>query len=180
MTVIIGLKHAGKVYMGADNCHLDGWHRVRTPQSKIVSGNDALIGISMSQRAEDAIEAHHDWLGIFDNPPKSRPDMVARIVPEIIDALHAGGCLTKDASGASGMDAEIMIAACGKIYVIGTDFSVSEISDYAAIGAGAKYAYGYIYAYGYEDAPYATLHGAMECAEHFCAAVRGPFEVRAI
>lgn len=179
MTVIIGLKHAGKVYMGADSCHLDGWHQVRMPQSKIVAGNGVLIGISQSQRAADAFEAH-DFGDILTQPPQSRTDVVARVVPEVIDAMQDGECKLIDKAGAACMDAEIMIAACGKLYVIGTDFSVSEIEDYAAIGAGAKYAYGYIYAFGYEDAPYATLHGAMECAEHFCAAVRGPFEVRAI
>jgi ATP-dependent protease HslVU (ClpYQ) peptidase subunit len=77
------------------------------------------------------------------------------------------------------MEAVIMIGYKGKLFIIGEDFTLSEIAaPYEAIGAGAKYALGYLYAMGKTSlSPERMIENALGCAEHFCAGVRGPFIV---
>jgi ATP-dependent protease HslVU (ClpYQ) peptidase subunit len=75
------------------------------------------------------------------------------------------------------MEAVIMVGYKGGLFIIGEDFTLSEIATSCeAIGAGAKYALGYLYAMEKTClSPERLIEGALGCAEYWCAGVRGPF-----
>jgi ATP-dependent protease HslVU (ClpYQ) peptidase subunit len=77
------------------------------------------------------------------------------------------------------MEAVIMIGYKGCLFIVGEDFTLSEIATpYEAIGAGAKYALGYLYAMEKTClSPEKLIEGALGCAEYWCAGVRGPFNI---
>ena len=176
MTCIIGLKRDGKVYLGADSMHLCGWHRYRVPQPKIFRVGKMLIGTSGEQRVSDIlqynliVEQEDMWT---DNPADY---IVQAVIPVIREALREHGAMMSD-EGRDGIESsDIMIGYRGSLFIIGEDFSLSEIETYEAIGAGAKYALGYMYAAGYQD-PIQAIEGALECAAWFSASCAGPYVV---
>lgn len=172
MTCIIGLVHNGKAYIGADSQYLEGWHKVTNLNPKIFRKGELLIGSSGSQRVSDIVEhnlelvRNRDWV-----PIKYIADY---FVPALRSCLSLHGAIIK--KDTEEMGAVIMIGYKGKLFIIGEDFTISEVGPYEAIGAGGKYVYGYLYATGITD-PIAAIHGALECAEHFCAGVCRPFVV---
>jgi ATP-dependent protease HslVU (ClpYQ) peptidase subunit len=174
MTCIIGLKRDGKVYLGADSLYLDGWNIVRNPNPKIFRVGNMLIGTSGNLRVSDIIQYNLD--------PDKMHDVgyipANYIAEEVIPEMRA--CLTEHGAMSLMPDSAIMVAYRGCLFIIGEDFSLSEIAEYEAIGAGAKYALGYMYAIedhigliGVEQA----MENALACAAYFSASVAGPWVV---
>jgi len=172
MTCVIGLIRDGHVYLGADSLYLNGWHMVRTPHPKIFHKGGLLIGTEGDQRVSDVMEYN------FDLPDGDYAAPCEYLGSAFITALRA--CLHEHGGmKENGMEAVIMIGYKGGLFIIGEDFTLSEIgSSYEAIGAGAKYAMGYMYAMEKTRlSPERLIEQALECAEYFCAGVRGPFVV---
>jgi ATP-dependent protease HslVU (ClpYQ) peptidase subunit len=172
MTCILGLKRDGKVYMGSDSRYLDGWHIHRSPNPKIFRVGNMLIGTSGSNRVSDILQ-YNLIVEEEDMWPDNPAEYVAR---EVIPEMQA--CL-KEHDGMEGMkDSAIMVAYQGCLFIIGEDFSLSEIESYEAIGAGAKYALGYIYAmHKTAFLPRELIEKALECAAYFSASCAGPWVV---
>ena len=177
MTCIIGLVRDGKVYMGGDGQYLDGWHRIRSTNPKIFRLGDMLIGSDQSQRISDIIQYN------FDPGPDKCEDpadfFVQDFIPTLQNDLEEFGAKQRSQEGTDKMEAAIMIGYKGRLFVIGEDFALSQIaSDYEAIGAGARYARGYLYAMREtSNSPEKLIGGALECAAHFSAAVSEPFTI---
>jgi len=170
MTCVLGLKRAGKVYLGADSRCLTGWHIHRSPNPKIFRVGEMLIGTSGSQRVSDISQYNLDVSDLSGMDPAYY--MAQAVIPAMIGCLKDHGALVDDKIE----DSVIMVAYRGCLFIIGEDFSLSEIETYEAIGAGAKYALGYMYAAGYQD-PIPAIEGALECAAWFSASCAGPFIV---
>jgi len=170
MTCILGLIRNGHVYMGSDSLYLNGWHRVRTSHPKIFRKGTMLIGTSGDQRISDIIEYN------FDPEEDYRDDPVEFLgmdfLPAMRDAIKKHGGMKEE-----DMEATVMVGYKGHLFIIGEDFTLSEIgSSYEAIGAGAKYAMGYMYAMEKTClSPERLIEQALSCAEYWCAGVRGPF-----
>jgi len=172
MTCILGLIRQGHVYLGADSLKIDGWHRIRTPRPKIFRKGSLLIGSENSQRVSDIIEYN------LDLPADGGMAPDEYLGSAFIPALRA--CLAEHGGLKDGqMEAVLMIGYRGGLFVIGEDFTLSEIAtSYEAIGAGAKYAMGYMYAMEKTClSPERLIENALTCAEYFCAGVRGPFVI---
>jgi ATP-dependent protease HslVU (ClpYQ) peptidase subunit len=179
LTCILGLKRDGKVYMGADSLYLNGWHIYRSPPPKIFRVGNMLIGTSGSQRVSDILqynlEVDEDWKEPIDC-------MTQDFIPALRAALKEHGAMMSD-EGRDGIeDSAIMVAYKGCLFIIGEDFSLSEIVEYEAIGAGAKYALGYLWGLGNQDsedpgAAIEMIENALECAAYFCASCARPWVV---
>lgn len=170
MTCVIGLVRGGNVWMGADSLYLNGWHRIRTPRPKIFRKGGLLIGSENSQRVSDIVEYN---LVLPEDSGKSPGEYLGSA---FIPALRA--CLAEHGGLKDGqMEAVLMIGYRGGLFIIGEDFTLSEIAtSYEAIGAGAKYAMGYLYAMEKTClSPERLIEQALSCAEYFCAGVRGPW-----
>jgi len=131
-----------------------------------------LIGTSGSQRISDILQYNLDPNKTHDVGYVPANYMAEEVIPEI------RACMTEHDGMKSMPDSAIMVAYRGCLFIIGEDFSLSEIADYEAIGAGAKYALGYMYAMG-ETAylPEELITKALECAAWFSASCAGPFVV---
>jgi len=129
-----------------------------------------LIGTSGDQRVSDIIQYN------LEVPDLSGIDPAYYMAQLVIPAIRAA---MKEHDGMEGMkDSAIMVAYAGCLFIIGEDFSLSEISDYEAIGAGAKYALGYMYAMGKGSLlPEELITKALECAAWFSASCAGPYVV---
>jgi ATP-dependent protease HslVU (ClpYQ) peptidase subunit len=175
MTCVIGLKRDGKVYLGADSLYLNGWHITRSPNPKIFRAGEMLIGTSGNLRVSDILQYNLDVPSLGGLDPANYTAQA--VIPAIRQALTEHGAI--------GLmpDSAIMIAYQGGLFIIGEDFSLSEIAEYEAIGAGAKYALGYLYSVigmGKAGDPTATIRNALECAAYFSASVAGPWVVDSI
>ena len=163
--------------MGGDGQYLDGWHRIRSTNPKVFRLGDMLIGSQGDQRVSDIIqynlEAPNDF-GI----PSPEEYLCIHLIPKIRSLLKEHGAMMSE-DGMDKMDAAIMIGHKSRLFVIGEDFTLSQIaSDYEAVGAGARYALGYMYAMQATSlTPERLIEKALECAAHFSAAVSEPFEV---
>lgn len=170
MTCILGLKHQGHIYLGADSLYLNGWHRIHTDHPKIFRLGGLLIGSEQSQRVSDIMEYN------LELPQDCQSDPATYLGRDFIPALRA--CLIEHgAMKDEQMEAVIMIGYRAGLFIIGEDFTLSEIAGpYEAIGAGAKYALGYLYTMHKTSlSPEKMIENALGCAEHFCAGVRAPF-----
>jgi len=175
MTCIIGLKRDGKVYMGADSRYLDGWHINRSPNRKIFRAGEMLIGTSGNLRVSDILQYNLDVPSLGGLDPANYTAQA--VIPAIRQALTEHGAI--------GLmpDSAIMIAYQGCLFIIGEDFSLSEIAEYEAIGAGAKYALGSMYMWacaqplGEKGDPMMQIEAALACAAYFSASCAGPFVV---
>ncbi|MCK9570916.1 hypothetical protein M0R72_18350, partial [Candidatus Pacearchaeota archaeon] len=148
------------------------WHRVRTPRPKIFRKGNLLIGSENSQRVSDIVEYNLD---LPEDSGKSPGGYLgSAFIPALRACLREHGGL-KDEQ----MEAVIMIGYKGCLFIVGEDFTLSEIATpYEAIGAGAKYALGYLYAMEKTClSPEKLIEGALGCAEYWCAGVRGPFNI---
>lgn len=175
MTCIVGLVHKGKAYLGADSQCLNGWHKVKNPNPKIFRKGELIIGSSGSQRVSDIVEHNLDLER--DNGKEPIKYIAGGFVPALRACLSEHGALIK--KDTEEMDGVLLIGYKGKLFIIGEDFTISEVGPYEAIGSGGKYVYGYLYAAGTLTDPIAAINGALECAEHFCAAVCKPYVVMA-
>jgi len=165
MTCVIGLIRNGHIYMGSDSLSLDGWHRVRTPHKKIFRKGDMLIGTAGNQRISDIIEYN------LVLPDEAAGDYLGAV---FIPALRA--CI--DEHGGKIEDSTLLIGYKGELFFVGEDFSFLEVGSYEAIGAGAKYALGYMYAMEKTClSPERLITKALECAAWFSASCAGPFVV---
>lgn len=163
--------------MGGDSQYLDGWYKVKSTNPKIFRLGDMLIGTERSQRVSDIIQYQmNDTMG--DDWPDPADYLVQWFIPKLREALKIGGAMVFK-EGTEEMDAVVMIGYKGRLFFIGEDFTLSQIgSDYEAIGAGARYAMGYLYAM--QKAlflPEELIENALKCAAHFSAAVSAPFTI---
>lgn len=173
MTCVLGLKHAGKVYIGADGLYTTGWHRIHSSQPKIFKRDDMLIGTSGSMRLSDIIQ----YNAKFDGPYHADP--IRYIACEVVPAIRAA---IKEHGDLSDMeDLTIMIGYAGHLFVLDENLAISDIDEYEAIGVGAKYALGYMYANRHDEiTPEDLVEQSLECASHFCFGCSGPFVIDSI
>ena len=177
LTCVVGMVRSGHVYLGADSCQLDGWHHVRGPNPKIFRVGGMLIGTAGSQRVSDICQCNLELPEDHWDSPAGY--MIAEFLPAVRACLKShGGLVQKDTEE---MSATALVGYRGSLFLIGEDFSMAEIETFEAIGAGAKYALGCLYATDIDDiGAEEAIERALCCAEHWCAACRGPFVVECL
>uniref|UniRef100_UPI003F49A2CE hypothetical protein n=1 Tax=Streptosporangium sp. CA-235898 TaxID=3240073 RepID=UPI003F49A2CE len=185
MTVIAGLVHDGRVYMGGDSAGCAGWELTVRRDPKVFEVGPYLIGFTTSFRMGQLLR--------FSFTPPTLPydldhdGLTKLMVTEFIDGIRAtfkdGGYARKDSEQESG--GKFLVGVRGRLFEIGPDYQVGEPADsYAAVGCGAQVALGALHAMNTMDTmddnsirPMDRIHHALYAAERFSNGVRAPFTV---
>jgi len=177
VTCIVGLVHDGKVHIGGDSAASEGALLVVRKDPKVFTVGSYLIGCTSSFRMLQLL-AH-----AF-TPPEwdRRRDLYAFLVTDFIDAVRdcfrAGGFMRRDSEVEAG--GVFLVGVAGRLFEIEEDYQVGEtLNGFAAIGCGREVALGSLYSTD-GKAPEARVLLALQAAEAFGTAVRGPFNMQVI
>jgi ATP-dependent protease HslVU (ClpYQ) peptidase subunit len=185
MTIIVGYKDQGKVWMGCDSCATDGDGNIMTlKQQKIFKlNNQMLIGHTGGIRGRQIIE-HNEWLLPYDKENHDGEDpLMQYLCTFFIDALNE---LFKDLDYSKEKIErdQYLIGIEGRLFIIDGAMQVIEFdSDYSAIGCGTNYALGSLYTSKliYGNIPMkSVIMQALETACKFDNACSKPFHIMSI
>lgn len=178
MTAIAGLIHKGKVYIGGDAAGVEAYSLQRRKDPKVFVVRDFVIGYTSSFRMGQLLRFHL-------NPakPTEKQDpfeyMVCSFVPAVRTTLKDNGYLRVDSNVETG--GTFMVGWRGELYCIYSDLQVAQVQEpYAACGCGEGSVLGSLHAtttIRSAIAPKRRIELALQAAEAFSAAVRGPFTV---
>lgn len=179
MTCVVGLEHAGSVYLGGDSALSDAdtgsLSVLRDP--KVFIRGSAAVGTASNMRilqlvghvfVPPAQDALHDDV----------QHMLVRFVGELKSLLEKDGCLKKDGEGDS-HEAQHLVGYNGSLYCIDSDFQAHRVAcGWAAIGSGADLALGSMHTTArLRMSPRDRVAAALRAAEAHNAHVRRPFHV---
>ena len=168
MTAIIAIARGNKVYMGGDSFISTDHFGMVSSNPKIVKNNGVLLGLSGSCRFNDLIITHKKFPTRAANMSVYKY-LVTKIVPLLKKAMN-------DAEENGDASASILVGVKGSLFMIFSDFQVSEPADrYAAVGSGYLPAYGVLHATEDSINPEERIVMALEAAEKHVPSVCGPF-----
>jgi ATP-dependent protease HslVU (ClpYQ) peptidase subunit len=177
VTVIAAVVEGGRAWMGGDSAFHDPvTHELSArANQKVFRSGAFLIGVCQSARVLDVLRYE------FAPPKHPRGLDAARymrtlFVTAVRDALKLAGVAKKD-DNREEVDAQILVAYRGRLFVIEEDFQVGEpIDDFAAIGSGGDVARGALTVLD-RVPPKPRIRAALEAAERYNITVRRPFYV---
>ena len=145
MSVIVGIKQDGKIYLGADSQITKGGTRLSltNPNNykiwKVIGEENCLMGCVGSLREACVVRIISDFIKKTDDGDNTIDFecVVARIVPKIKAELEYYDYLDKD-KVFDGFDSSYLFAHKDKLFFINSDGAVIEIDDCIAIGSGAN------------------------------------------
>ncbi len=172
MTCIVALADKGVVYMGGDSAGVGGSDLVVRRDKKVFKSGPFIMGFCGSFRMGQVLQYK------FAVPTRApEQDVFDFMVCQFIDAARTA---MRDA-GVSKIENNIeegglfLVGYEGRLFRIDEDFHVGEsIHGFDAVGAGECYALGSLFTTD-KIKPERRLSLALEAAETFSAAVRGPF-----
>ena len=172
VTAIVGLAHAGRVYIGGDSAGVAGMSLTVRADTKVFRKKGYLFGFTTSFRMGQLIRYSMKL-------PKPRGDLDAFMATTFVDALRQ--CLKTGGWAAKENDREeggtFLVGVKGRLYAVYDDYQVAKAADgYAAVGCGDQIALGALFATaGTGLSPRRRVKKALAAAERFSAGVRGPF-----
>lgn len=172
MTCIVGIAHAGKVYLGGDSAGVGGWESVERADKKVFVNGEFAMGFTSSFRMGQILQYAF-------TPAKRHPEqevmayMVTAFIDGVRNALKAGGYASSNNNAEVG--GTFLVGYAGRLFRIDSDYQVGESLDgYDAIGCGESHAKGALFAVA--DAPvHERIRLALSAAAHHSAGVRAPF-----
>lgn len=187
MTIILGVEHGGKVYMGADSILVSGWDRHITADPKVFRAGSFLFGCTGSVRQNQILKYHLDV-----RPRKADESDEAYIVAGLIQAVRLAykeqGFTTLDDGQETG--AGFMVGYAGKIWMIENTFAATRYAgENQAIGIGASQALVALHslrghATRHQTKDVCDIPGlmieAMETTSRFCSGIAAPFYVEVL
>lgn len=182
MTCIVGLEHAGKVYLGGDSAGVGGYRLAVMAEPKVFKRGKFVIGYTTSFRMGQLLQ--HTL-----KPPKwdatwegnLQGFMVSRFIPAVRNCLREGEYLKKTEEVIRG--GTFLVGYRGSLFVVEDDMQVGRVVDgYYAVGCGMDLALGSMHTTStsldpFEQMPKHRITLALEAAERFSAGVSGPFTV---
>lgn len=174
MTCVIAIKHAGRVYMGADSAGSD-LYTIRTRSDpKIHQVGPFMFGFTTSFRMGQLL-AHA--FNAPDRDPRISTEkfMTTLFVDAVRNCLKQGGYASKTNETEAG--GTFLVAYEGRVFCVYDDYQVAEGAlDYEAIGCGTNFAMGSLFTTTDTDmAPADRITKALEAAATFSCGVRAPF-----
>ena len=173
MTCIVGLKHEGKVYMGADSAADTDDSRFQYAPSKIIERNGLIVGLAGVPRAMQILQH-----GTKIVKPKAKLDEDAADVymftlcNTLMESFAQHGMMQEDGNA----DFNFLVAFGVHLYLIDGNFQyIRAAEDYLAVGC-TEYALGSLYC-TIEKEPEERILMALMAEEHHGVGVMGPFVV---
>lgn len=150
MSVVVAIKHEGKVYIGSDSQVTKGGTRstLKNPNNykiwKVDGCDHCLMAHVGNVRDANIVRL---MTGVVDDYDEycNRVNyrfVVKYLVPEIIKNLKDAHFLKMNDDYLDSMESSFLFAYKDQLYLINTDGCVLEIDDYVAIGSGAQEAIG--------------------------------------
>lgn len=179
MTCIVGLVSDEHIWIGGDRVASDASGRLtQLARPKIImktseDDQNMIMGVAGQARAMDIVQYEFTPPAIGEKEPDAY--MATKFGEVMKEAFKKNGILfSKD--GMEYMYAGMMIGYMGKLWVISSDFYVSQCADpYEAMGSGVKYALGSLYStYGLD--PHDRVERSLKAAEWYSESVRSPFD----
>ncbi len=150
MSVVVAIKHNGKIYMGADSQVTKGGTRqtMSNPSNykiwHIASTNRSVMGSVGTVREMNLIKTEDtliDELTLMKKHINYR-FVIRELTQRIFQVVERYGLLLKDEDGIPRINNSYLFAFEDQLYYIGREGAVIEIDEYAAIGSGANEAIG--------------------------------------
>ncbi len=174
MTCIIGVAHAGCVYIGADSASVGGGEIRVTRLPKVFRTGKFLIGYTGSFRMGQLLQHHLSVVPQGDEPDDEY--MVCTFIEAVRTCLRQYG-YTQVKDNQEEIGGRFLVGYRGKLYFIDGDFQVNEHDEgLDSIGCGAEYALGAMKALR-DLPPRERIEKALEISAHFSSGVIGPFHV---
>lgn len=181
MTCVVGLREAGKIWIGADSAGVSGWSLTLHADLKVFINGLFIFGFTSSFRMGQLLRYRF-------TPPEmplsmsDEPDRYMRtiFIDEVRNCLRTYSYSTVENSVEKG--GEFLCGVAGNLYTIYNDFQVAElVCPYQAIGIGGELALGSMYSTtGTDKSPEDRILLALDAAEAFSTGVRRPFTVLSI
>ncbi|MFI5757044.1 hypothetical protein [Streptomyces sp. NPDC051569] len=172
MTVIVGLVHQQRVYLGGDSAGVAGYQITLRRDPKVFTNGPYAMGFTTSFRMGQLI--HHAF-----KAPRPKGDLDRFMVTTFINTLRTclkdGGWARKD--NEQEQAGTFLVGVHGRLFAIDSDYQVGEPADgYAAVGCGDELALGALHATGaLSMKPRARLAAALAAADHHSAGVSAPY-----
>lgn len=145
MTVIIGIKHEGEVWLGADAFLGNGQYAYRVAQPKIFrcqvpNGGQMVIGVSGGHRANFLMRS----IELPEHPKEmDTHTYVAEFLVNAIRERYSKAGYLENENSIEKNEAILLIGYYGRLFAVWYNFQVDEYAqNYAAIGAGMEIALG--------------------------------------
>lgn len=175
MTCVVGVKHGGRVWIGADSAGSNGYDITTRVDRKVFLVGDFVISGTTSFRMLQLLQFAF-------TPPKRHKDddvmrfMVVDFIGAVRECLKSGGFARKDNDVESG--GEFLVGYAGRLFRICSDYQVGESAhEYEACGCGRDYAIGALHAIGSSLLPDERIRVALRAAEEHSCRVRGAFHI---
>lgn len=182
MTCIVGIKHNGRVYMGADSMASNGYTKHTITEDKVFRNGDFLIGICGSVRMFQLLKFALEAPRLPDNPDHHYGFMVTDFIGAVKDTFQDGGFGYHFEDRPHRGGTFMVGTRAGGLYQIYDDYQVSQSADgVETCGSGTYHAEASLYtsAKTMKD-PKRRVLLALETAAAFTTSVGGPFMVDSI
>lgn len=170
MTCVAGVVRSGRVWIGADSAATTD-DLVALRQPKVFQVGGLTVGFAGSYRAAQVLRFGIEF------PPDTAADPLEWLSTAFVDVLRAAHRRAGAMRLESGLDActtAFLVGYRGGLYDLDGEYAVTEVRDYAAVGAGASLAMG-VLAVTSRMRPARRVELALQTAEKHCPSVRGPF-----
>jgi hypothetical protein len=183
MTCVVGLKHNGKVSIGADSLGSNTlMQKTVRLDEKVFKNGEMLFGFTNSFRMGQILR----YSFILPDRIEGLSDMeylVAHFVPSLIECYEVNGFLKKG-EGLEYSGGQFLLGYRGNLYNIDEDFQVGiPAIDYDALGCGGDIALGSLHTTGKLDktiTPAKRITLALEASTEHSAGVAPPFNILTI
>ena len=171
MSVVVGIKKDGVVYLGADSQSSRGGTRtsLSNPNNykiwKVKGVSNCLMGHVGALRDACVVRIMRNLVREIDaiHEEVDYEYVVSRIVPMIVDELKEYSYIEKSGK-LEILDSRFLFAFKDHLYVIGNDTTVIEIDDCVAIGSGESEAIGSLLTSSDEENPHNRIVKAIKAS----------------
>jgi len=178
MTCVVGVRHEGVIYIGADSLSSDRVEAQVRKDPKVFTLGEFVIGFTSSWRMGQVLRYHFKLPAIPDDI-----DLHAYMVLHFVEELRTVAKKAAIAEVQNSVESlgKFLVGVRGRLFCIESDFQVGEgVQDYAAVGSGSAYALGAMHFQRWRlldrpRYPSAEIQCALEAASEHSPYVRGPW-----
>ena len=143
MSVVMAVKHGGRIWFGADTqstCGSDRYNPLSRSDFKVTKmDNGMLISMTGELVTSQRILAHPEWFTVDPKKGLTKEHIVTKIIPHLFKELDDEELLdTGDKGMPPVMKVTMFLAYKDKLFEVCRDFHVIRYEDHQASGSGAN------------------------------------------
>lgn len=176
MTILVGIAHRGKTWLGADSAVSQGGFVTGCGVPKLWSHSGFVFGLTGSLREQQIIEHRVTIPALAEDA-----DLLRWLCVDFVDAVReARKAASYEEKFAHGNETAplLLIGHAGRLFDMDGDYQITERSDFAVHGSGREPAYGSLHTSAKVwKSPRKRIEAALEAACEANAYCRPPFTV---